>query len=86
MSRLRQAFYILWYAGRWHNAARMLVIIGCGLFLLGGGSYALTRPYLSNRLDHLNFREVMALIEQSSPRYVEFEAELDFSKKIYWTG
>lgn len=86
MSRLRQAFYTYWYVSRWYHPARMLVIIGFGLFLIGGGIYALTRPYLSDKLEHLDFSEAMALIEKSSPRYITFKAELDFSKKIYWTG
>ncbi|MBI2207490.1 MAG: hypothetical protein HYU41_26970 [Candidatus Rokubacteria bacterium] len=66
--------------------ARVLFIIGCGLFVLGGGVYALTRPYLSDTVERLDLAGVTALLHQSSPRYVTFAAELDFSNKIYWTG
>lgn len=64
----------------------MLAILVFGLFLISGGVYFLTRPYLSDDLEHLNFDEVMGLIEDPLPRYITFDAELDFSKKIYWTG
>ncbi len=66
--------------------ARVLFVVGCGLFVLGGGVYALTRPYLSDTVERLELDDVIALLRQSSPRYVTFGAELDFSTRIYWTG
>lgn len=86
MSRLRQAFHVFWYLSRWPHLARMLFIVACGLFLVGGGAIVLTRPHLPDRPERLSFNEVMGLLEQPSPRYVTFEAGLDFSKKIYRTG
>lgn len=64
----------------------MLFILGCGLFLIGGGIFLLTRPYLPDRPKRLAFNEVMGLLEQPSPQHINFEADLDFSKKIYYTG
>jgi hypothetical protein len=64
----------------------MLVILGGGLFLVGGGIFMLTRPHLPDKPDRLDFNDVMSLLEQPSPRYIHFQAALDFSKKIYYTG
>src|SRR3989304_2764465 len=86
MSRFRQFFGAFWYAARWPHFARMLFIILSGLFLAGGGAILLTRPYLPDKPERLGFDAVMNLLGESSPRYVEFEAGLDFSKKIYDTG
>lgn len=86
MSRLRQAFSVFWYSTRWLHLVRMLAIVGFGLFLIGGGIYSLTKSYLPDKPTFMAFGEVMELIKKSSPRHITFEAELDFSKKIYWTG
>lgn len=86
MSRFRQFFGAFWYAARWPHLARMLFIILSGLFLAGGGAILLTRPHLPDKPERLGFDAVMSLLGESSPRYVEFEAGLDFSKKIYDTG
>lgn len=86
MTRLKQAFYTFWYVSQWIHLARGLVFLGIGLLLMAGGIYMLTKPYLPDKPVHLDFSKVMGLIEKSSPRYITFEARLDFSKKIYWTG
>lgn len=86
MSRLRHAWHAFWYLSRWPHLARMLVILGCGLFLVGGGLFMLATPSLPDTPDRLTFNDVMSLLEQPSPRYIHFQAALDFSKKIYYTG
>lgn len=86
MSRLRQAFSVFWYSTRWLHLVRMLAIVGFGLFLIGGGIYSLTKPYLPDKPTPIDLSEVMGLIKKSSPSHITFEAKLDFSKKIYWTG
>ena len=86
MSRLRQAWYAFWYVSRWPHLARMLFILGCGLFLIAGSIFLLTRPYLPDQPQRLEFNQVIALLEQPSPQYVNFKADLDFSNKIYYTG
>jgi hypothetical protein len=53
---------------------------------MAGGIYMLTKPSLPEKPDHLDFNSITALLGTSSPRYITFEAGLDFSKKIYWTG
>ena len=86
MSRLGGAWTAFWYASRAPHLARMLAILGFGLFLFGGGVFLLFRPSLPDEPVRLDFDEVMALLQRASPRFVSFEAELDFSKKIYETG
>lgn len=86
MSRLGNAFYTFWYVTRWHHLARMIVILGCGLFLIAGGIYMLMKPYLPDKPERLDLSEAMGITGTSAPRYITFEAELDFSKKIYRTG
>lgn len=86
MSRLRQAWSLFWYVSRWHHLARMLFILGCGLFLAVGGVILATRPYLPGKPARLDFKQVTCLLEQAAPQYISFEADLDFTKKIYYTG
>lgn len=83
---IKGAWSVFWYVSRWQHLARMLFIIGCGLFLIGGGVFLLTRPYLPDEPDRVDINEAMRLIEGPSPRHIAFDAELDLSKKIYWTG
>lgn len=83
---IKGAWSVFWYVSRWQHLARMLFIIGCGLFLIGGGVFLLTRPYLPDEPDRVDINEAMRLIERPSPGHIAFDAELDLSKKIYWTG
>jgi hypothetical protein len=85
MSGLRYAWYAFWYLTRWIHGARMLAILAFGLFLMGGGILHLSRARLSETPVRLTLSEAMRLVEQPAPRLVSFAAELDFSRKIYWT-
>lgn len=83
---LRYAWYAFWYAFRSPYLARMLFIAGCGLFLVVGSLLLLMQPKLPDTPRRLEFSQVMELLEKASPQYVSFKADLDFSKKIYYTG
>jgi hypothetical protein len=86
MARLNHFVHAYWYGLRWPHFARMLAILGFGLFLLGGGVVRLMGPSLPDQPQRLELDAVMNLLGQPSPRHVTFEARLDFSKKIYETG
>ena len=86
MFGLLQAIRALWYGGRWIHLARGLAFLGLGLLLAVGGIAMLIKPALPDTPQRVDLAAALALLDGGSPRHLAFQGELDFSRRIYWTG